>query len=146
MSEPEANNVTQTEGPAYSLSTVSPLSGNRVFSAMRKRTIDVEKVERRHREYVRRVLLRNEKNEDKEERAYVRLHTHCRIIPGMGKRMKDEGVIEYIMDSRNRRWRNQVEAGKGTEHISVPIIRRKQLPRENPKRWRQKANHVFYWG
>ena len=118
----------------------------RPFSTVRN-SIDVGELEARHKSHIDATLNIFAKTEKRQEKAYIRTHVRPRVIPGLGKRMKDKGVIETIMTNRIEQWRQELQDGKDAGDINVSVVKRMPLPHENPKK--QRKNHrqpVFYWG
>lgn len=118
----------------------------RPFSTIRN-SIDIEEMEARHKTRVDTALGIFSKTEKKQNTAYIKTHIRPRVIPGLGRRMKDKGVIETIMSNRLDQWRQGLQEGKDVTEIDISVVKRSRLPHENPKKQRKKQHQpVFYWG
>ena len=118
----------------------------RPFSTIRN-SINIDEMEARHKNRVDTALEIFSKTEKRQNTAYVKTHIRPRVIQGLGRRMKDKGVIETIMNKRIDQWRQGLQEGKDVADIDISVVKRTPLPHENPKKQRKKQHPpVFYWG
>lgn len=97
------------------------------------RTIDVDLIERRHRDRVKSCMQLFEKQEQRETRAYIKMWSHLKPlkIKDRGKRGRETPPIEAIREDRENH---------------APGCRRPALPQEDPRKWRKQHRPVYFWG